>query len=96
MRLLPLKDKTQAGVWTAKYIANRINSFQPTAEKPFVLGLPTGSTPIPTYQALIQLYQQGEVSFQHVVTFIWMNMWVFPLIIRKAITRSCMKTFFNM
>ena len=69
MRLLPLKDKTQAGVWTAKYIANRINSFQPTAEKPFVLGLPTGSTPIPTYQALIQLYQQGDVSFQHVVTF---------------------------
>ncbi len=69
MRLLPLKDKTQAGVWTAKYIANRINSFQPTAEKPFVLGLPTGSTPIPTYQALIQLYQHGEVSFQHVVTF---------------------------
>lgn len=69
MRLLPLKNRQQAGIWTAQYIADRINSFLPTKEKPFVLGLPTGSTPIPTYEALIRLYQQDKISFQHVVTF---------------------------
>ncbi|MCV5216130.1 6-phosphogluconolactonase, partial [Escherichia coli] len=35
----------------------------------FVLGLPTGGTPLATYKALIELYQAGEVSFKHVVTF---------------------------
>ena len=35
----------------------------------FVLGLPTGSTPLKTYQELIKLNQAGEVSFKHVVTF---------------------------
>ena len=34
-----------------------------------MLGLPTGGTPLPTYQRLIELYQAGEVSFQNVVTF---------------------------
>ena len=43
--------------------------FKPTAERPFVLGLPTGSTPLKTYQELIKLNQAGEVSFKHVVTF---------------------------
>lgn len=69
MRLLPLKDKTQVGEWTAQYIAKRIRAFAPTAERPFVLGLPTGSTPLSTYQALIRMYKAGEVSFKHVVTF---------------------------
>ncbi|CAM3553699.1 Glucosamine-6-phosphate deaminase [Vibrio aerogenes CECT 7868] len=69
MRLLPLKNPRQTGLWAAHYIANKINNFQPTAERPFVLGLPTGSTPLPTYHALIELYQQGKVSFQHVITF---------------------------
>jgi glucosamine-6-phosphate deaminase len=69
MRLLPLKDKIQVGEWTARYIAKKIREFAPTADRPFVLGLPTGSTPITTYQALIRMYKAGEVSFKHVVTF---------------------------
>ena len=44
-------------------MANRINDFSPTAEKPFVLGLPTGSSPIPTYQRLIKFYKEGKVSY---------------------------------
>jgi glucosamine-6-phosphate deaminase len=40
----------------------RINEFEPTAEKPFVLGLPTGSSPIPTYKALINLVNEGKLS----------------------------------
>lgn len=65
-----IKDNAlEIGIWVAKYIAHRIKLFKPTASKPFVLGLATGSTPIHTYEALIKLYNDGEVSFEHVVTF---------------------------
>ncbi|HEY9622428.1 MAG TPA: glucosamine-6-phosphate deaminase [Crinalium sp.] len=56
-------------VWAARYIKQRILDFQPTAETPFVLGLPTGSTPLRMYQTLIGFYQRRELSFQHVATF---------------------------
>ncbi|WP_087021724.1 glucosamine-6-phosphate deaminase [Thaumasiovibrio subtropicus] len=69
MRLIPLQKANQVGLWSARYIADRINAFQPTADRPFVLGLPTGGTPLATYKRLIELYKQGEVSFKHVVTF---------------------------
>ncbi|THH12673.1 hypothetical protein EW146_g7478 [Bondarzewia mesenterica] len=49
--------------------SHRINEFKPTPEKPFVLGLPTGSSPIPTYKHLIKLVKDGKLSFQNVVTF---------------------------
>ncbi|MBF9003390.1 MULTISPECIES: glucosamine-6-phosphate deaminase [Vibrio] len=69
MRLIPLQSAEQVGQWAADHIVKRINAFQPTAERPFVLGLPTGGTPVTTYKALIERYQQGKVSFAHVVTF---------------------------
>lgn len=69
MRLVPLDTADHVSQWAARYIVNKINAFQPTADKPFVLGLPTGGTPQKTYQELIKLYQAGEVSFKHVVTF---------------------------
>lgn len=69
MRLIPLHTNEQVSRWSARHIVDRINHFQPTAERPFVLGLPTGSTPLKTYQELIRLHQAGEVSFKHVVTF---------------------------
>ncbi len=69
MRLIPLNNKAQVGKWAAAHIVKRINAFQPTADRPFVLGLPTGSTPLETYKALIELYNAGEVSFKNVVTF---------------------------
>lgn len=47
----------------------RINTFAPTAEHPFVLGLPTGSSPLPIYRALITAFKERRVSFRHVVTF---------------------------
>ena len=40
----------------------RITDFAPTAERPFVLGLPTGSSPIPTYKHLIKLVKEGKLS----------------------------------
>lgn len=69
MRLVPLDSADQVSRWAARYIVDKINAFQPTTDKPFVLGLPTGSTPQKTYKELIKLYQAGEVSFKNVVTF---------------------------
>ena len=34
-----------------------------------MLGLPTGSSPIPIYAQLVAMYKRGEVSFANVVTF---------------------------
>jgi len=49
----------------AEYIARRVSLFKPSAEKThFVLGLPTGSSPLPVYQRLVELYKEGKVSFK--------------------------------
>jgi glucosamine-6-phosphate deaminase len=69
MKLVIHNNYDELSIWAANHIAERISDFAPTAEKPFVLGLPTGSTPLGTYKALIDLYQQGKVSFKNVVTF---------------------------
>ncbi|KAL4079355.1 glucosamine-6-phosphate isomerase [Scleroderma citrinum] len=69
MRFVVRDDPPAVGDYIANYIVKRINDFAPKADKPFVLGLPTGSSPIPTYQRLIKLYKEGKVSFKHVVTF---------------------------
>ncbi|AJR08482.1 glucosamine-6-phosphate deaminase [Photobacterium gaetbulicola] len=69
MRLIPLQNCSQVGKWAARHIAQRINDYQPTAERPFVLGLPTGGTPLATYSELIKMHHDGDVSFKHVVTF---------------------------
>lgn len=69
MRVIIQPDYNGIAVWVARYVAKRINEANPTPEKPFVLGLPTGSTPLGKYKELIKLYQQGVVSFENVVTF---------------------------
>ncbi len=69
MRLLIEPSYSKLSEWAAAYIVNKINKFNPTPEHPFVLGLPTGSTPLGTYKELIRLHQSGIVSFANVVTF---------------------------
>eukprot|EP00750_Incisomonas_marina_P016600 INCI19205.1.p1 GENE.INCI19205.1~~INCI19205.1.p1 ORF type:complete len:347 (+),score=64.08 INCI19205.1:109-1041(+) len=69
MRLIIQPDAEAVGQWAARYIKKRINDFKPTTQRRFVLGLPTGSSPLPTYKALIKMHQAGELSFKHVVTF---------------------------
>lgn len=69
MKLIIHKTYDEISSWVAEYIAQKINDFKPTAEKPFVLGLPTGSSPIGTYKKLIELNHSGVVSFKNVVTF---------------------------
>ena len=69
MRLIIQESYSQLSQWAAAYIVKKINDFAPTEENPFVLGLPTGSTPLGTYKELIKLHQSGKVSFKNVVTF---------------------------
>ena len=69
MRVIIESDYQSLSAWAANYVARRINEFNPTEECPFVLGLPTGSSPLGMYRALIELNKQGVVSFKNVVTF---------------------------
>ena len=69
MRLIIQKSYNDMSRWAAAHIVERINDFAPTAEKPFILGLPTGSTPIGTYRELILLHKEGKISFKNVITF---------------------------
>ena len=69
MRLIIEKNYDEMSQWAANYVAARINEANPTAEHPFVLGCPTGSSPLGMYRALIELNRAGKVSFKNVVTF---------------------------
>lgn len=69
MRVIIKDNSTDCSAWVAGYIAYSIKKAKPTAKKPFVLGLPTGSTPLGVYKELIKLYQNKKISFEHVVTF---------------------------
>ena len=69
MRLIIEPNYDLMSQWAANYVVDKINAAKPTAEKPFVLGLPTGSSPIGMYQNLVKAYKEGRVSFKHVLTF---------------------------
>ncbi|MCH5179284.1 MAG: glucosamine-6-phosphate deaminase [Prevotellaceae bacterium] len=69
MRVIIKDDYAQVSKWAAEHVVEKINAFNPTKEKPFVLGLPTGSTPIGMYRNLVKAYEEGRVSFKNVVTF---------------------------
>lgn len=69
MRLIIEKNYDEMSQWAANYVASCINAANPTPEHPFVLGCPTGSSPLGMYRALIRLNQEGKVSFKNVVTF---------------------------
>jgi len=69
MKLIIQNTYEQISTWTAEYIVKRINDFGPDKNNPFVLGLPTGSSPLGTYKNLIHLNKKGKVSFKNVITF---------------------------
>lgn len=67
MRVIIQQRDEDVAAWAAKHVAARIAGAP--KGKPFVLGLPTGSTPLGMYGKLIELHKAGEVSFKNVVTF---------------------------
>lgn len=69
MRLIIQPTYDLVSKWAANYVASAIKEFKPTSKKRFVLGLPTGSSPVGMYKELIKLYKKGVVSFKYVTTF---------------------------
>lgn len=69
MRIIIRKNYDVLSEWVGNYIADRINGYNPTPDNPFILGLPTGSSPLGTYNTLIKLNKTGKVSFKNVITF---------------------------
>jgi len=67
MRLLVCKDYAAVSAWAAHHVARRVKAAG--TDRPFVLGLPTGSTPIGMYERLVELHRGGKLSFKNVVTF---------------------------
>jgi len=67
MRLLIHSDYQKASAWAAHYIADKINSNN--KNKPFILGLPTGSSPFGIYKEFIKMHKDGKLSFKNVRTF---------------------------
>ena len=63
IKIITKKDKEEVGLAAAEIIKNVISN-KPNA----VLGLATGSSPITTYQALIDMNKKGEISFKNVKT----------------------------
>ena len=69
MRVIIEKNYEELARWAARHVVETIKAFQPTAEKPFVLGLPTGSSPVGMYAEIVKAVKAGEISFKHVLTF---------------------------
>lgn len=69
MRVIIKDRSSEVAEWAAAYIVSEIKAKASKTDAPFVLGLPTGSTPLETYRELIRLHKAGEVSFKNVVTF---------------------------
>ena len=69
MRVIIEQDYDRLSKWAANHVIERINAFKPTAERPFVLGLPTGSSPEGMYAELVKAFKEGRISFKYVKTF---------------------------
>ncbi|MBQ6161886.1 MAG: glucosamine-6-phosphate deaminase [Prevotella sp.] len=69
MRLIIEPNYEQLSRWAAEHVIKRINEFNPTPDHKFVLGLPTGSSPVGMYKCLVEACRQGRVSFKNVLTF---------------------------
>ena len=65
---LVIKDNYECmSEWAANHIADAIRNHK--ENRPFVLGLPTGSSPLGVYKRLVAMNKAGELSFKNVVTF---------------------------
>ena len=69
MRLIIHENYDNLSTWAAHYIVKKIKEYNPTKDNPYVMGLPTGSSPVGTYKELVRLHKEGEISFQNVITF---------------------------
>ena len=66
MRVIIQENYDKMCTWAANHIAEAIKAKKGGK---FVLGLPTGSSPLGVYAKLIEMNKAGEVSFENVITF---------------------------
>ena len=64
MEVIIVKDEQEVASYAAQII-ELLLQYKPSA----ILGLATGSTPIPTYKYLIHRYKLGKISFKDTTTF---------------------------
>lgn len=69
MRMVINSDFEKCSNWAADYVAYKIKAAKPTKEKPFVMALPAGSSPLGMFKRLIDIFKRGKISFQNVVFF---------------------------
>lgn len=71
MRIIVKDNYDDTCYWLACYIKNTIikHTLNDNNKRPFILGLPTGSSPIGIYKYLIDFYNRNELSFKNVITF---------------------------
>ena len=69
MNVIIRNNSAEGSLWAAHHIAEKIKAKAAVTDKPFVLGLCTGSTPIETYAELARMVQAGELSFKNVISF---------------------------
>ena len=85
MKVIIRSEPASASQYVARYIirkyivlpehvhqliaVERIKTHALTSQTPFVLGLPTGSSPKMVYNFLIEEHKAGNISFQNVITF---------------------------
>lgn len=69
MKVIIRNTSKEGSLWAAHHIAEKIKAKAAVTDKPFVLGLCTGSTPIETYAELARMVQVGELSFRNVISF---------------------------
>lgn len=59
-------SEAEGARWVAEEIATHIRSC---IDRPYILGLATGSSPIRVYQYLVQMHREEGLSFKNVITF---------------------------
>jgi glucosamine-6-phosphate deaminase len=69
MRLIIHRNYADASRWAARYIAGRMKAHEAAGGGPFVLGLPTGDSPLGIYRELIAMHREKKISFAGVRTF---------------------------
>jgi len=68
MRIIIKKDYAEMSDWVSTYLKCKIEESQ-TNQSQYVIGLPTGSTPLGVYKNLVEYHKKNDLSFKNVITF---------------------------
>ena len=68
MRIIIKRDYAEMSDWVSTYLKCKIEESQ-TTQSQYVIGLPTGSTPLGVYKNLVGYHKKNRLSFKNVITF---------------------------